>query len=109
MQKLVAKLTRLGKAAPRIYKLLSHLYTSLAFALQSNAKLLEETSNYFRKIVEQIIKTKNFSCKPLDLQRHLNFVMKKAAKMINKNRHLYLINSTMQEELNFILQALSPD
>ena len=35
--------------------------------------------------------------------------MKKAAKMINKNGHLYLINATMGEELNFILQALSPD
>jgi hypothetical protein len=37
MQKLVGKLARLGKEAPWIYKLMSRLYTSLAFALRSNA------------------------------------------------------------------------
>ena len=108
MQKLVGKLARLGEAAPWIYKLMLHVYTSLAFALQSNDKLFEETSSSFHKIIKQI-KTKNFYCELLDLQCHSNFVMKKAAMMINKNGHLYLINSTMREELNFILQALSPD
>jgi hypothetical protein len=34
--------------------------------------------------------------------------MKKAAKMVNKHSHLYLINLTMQDELNFLLQALLP-
>jgi len=34
MQKLVGKLVRLGEGAPWIFKLMSHLYTSLAFALK---------------------------------------------------------------------------
>ncbi len=34
MQKLVGKLARLGEGAPWIFKLMSHLYTSLAFAPQ---------------------------------------------------------------------------
>jgi hypothetical protein len=35
--------------------------------------------------------------------------MKRAAKMVSKHGHLYLVNSTMREELNFILNTLSPD
>jgi hypothetical protein len=33
MQKLIGKIARLGEVAPWIFKLMSHLYTSLAFAL----------------------------------------------------------------------------
>jgi hypothetical protein len=36
MQKLVGKLAQLGEGAPWVFKLMSHLYTSLAFALKSN-------------------------------------------------------------------------
>jgi hypothetical protein len=35
--------------------------------------------------------------------------MKKAAKMINKHRQKYLVNPTMQDILNFISHALSPN
>ena len=34
--------------------------------------------------------------------------MKKAAKVVNKHNHLYLVNSTMQDELIFISHALLP-
>ena len=44
--------------------------------------------------------------KQLNHQRHVNFVMKKAAKMVNKHNHLYLLNSTMRDELIFISHAL---
>jgi hypothetical protein len=49
MQKLVGKLARLGKGVPWTYKLMSHLYTSLAFALKSNAELLKKSSSGFRE------------------------------------------------------------
>ncbi len=35
--------------------------------------------------------------------------MKKAAKMVNKNHATYLVNRTMQDELNFIADALKPN
>jgi hypothetical protein len=35
--------------------------------------------------------------------------MKKAAKKVSKHGHLYLVNSTMGDELNFFSKALSPD
>ncbi len=52
--KLIRKLAGLGKRAPWIYKLMSHLYTSLAFALKSNAELLKKSSSGFQKFVKQI-------------------------------------------------------
>ena len=45
----------------------------------------------------------------MDLQRDVNFAIKKAAKMVNKHKHLYLVNSTMRDELNFLSKALEPD
>jgi hypothetical protein len=108
MQKLVGKLARLGEGAPWIFKLMSHLYTSLAFALKSNTELLERSSSGFRDLVKQI-STKTFSGKISGHQRHVNFAMKKAEKMVNKNNSTYLVNKTMQEELSFIADALKPD
>jgi hypothetical protein len=108
MQKLVGKLARLGEGAPWIFKLMSHLYTSLAFALKSNTELLEKSSSGFRDLVKQIT-TKTFSGKISDHQRHINFAMKKAAKMVNKNHATYLVNRTMRDELNFISDALKLD
>ncbi len=108
MQKLVGKLAHLGEGAPWIYMLMSHFYTSLAFALKSNTELLEKSSSGFRKFIDQIT-TKNFSGKQLDNQQHVNFAMKKAAKMINKHGHQYLVNRMMRDELTFLSQALSPD
>ena len=108
MQKLVRKLARLGEEAPLIFKLMSHLYTSLAYALKNNTKLLTKSSSVFRDLVKQI-SMKNFTGKMSDHQRHIKFAMKKAAKMANKNNHMYLVNKTMREELNFIAHALKPD
>ncbi len=54
VQKLVRKLARLGEGAPWIFKLMSHLYTSVAFALKCNTKLLEKSSSGFRDLVRQI-------------------------------------------------------
>ncbi len=70
MQKLVGKLSHLGKGAPWIFKLMSHLYTSLVFALKSNTKLLEKSSKGFRDLVNQI-RTKPFLGKQSDHQCHI--------------------------------------
>jgi hypothetical protein len=87
---------------------MSHLYTSLAYALKSNTKLLEKSSSGFRDLIKQIL-TKNYSVRISDHRRHINFAMKKAAKMVNRNNHNYLMNRTMQDKLNFIAHSLKPD
>jgi hypothetical protein len=81
MQKLVGKLASLGEDAPWIFKLMSHLYTSLVYALKSNTKLLEKSSSGFRDLIKQI-STKNYSGRISDHQRHINFAMKKAEKWL---------------------------
>ena len=91
MQKLIGKLARLGEGAPWIFKLMSHLYTSLAFALKTNTELLQESSSGFRELVNQIT-MKNFSGEQSDHQRHIKFAMTKAAKMITRHNHNYLVN-----------------
>jgi hypothetical protein len=56
MQKLVGKLAPLGEAAPWIYKLMSHLYTSLAFALGKNEEFPTKSLPGFRFHCAQIEK-----------------------------------------------------
>jgi hypothetical protein len=51
MQKLVGKIARLGEGAPWIFKLMSHICTSLAFALQNNKTLLKASSHKFRSLI----------------------------------------------------------
>jgi hypothetical protein len=82
MKKLVRKLARLGEGTPWIFKLMSHLYTSLACTLKSNTKLLEKSPSGFRDLIKQT-STKNFSGRISDHQRQINFAMKKEAKMVN--------------------------
>jgi hypothetical protein len=59
MQKLIRMLTQLGDGAPWVFKLMSHLYTSLAYALKNNTELLEKGSRGFIELCD-VISTKNF-------------------------------------------------
>jgi hypothetical protein len=106
MQKLVGKLACLGKAATWIYKLMSHLYTSLAFALRMNNEFLTKSLPGFRLLCAQR-KTKQFNIDHSILQRGVCFAMKQAAKMVDYHKVVYQDNETMQEELNLFAQALS--
>jgi hypothetical protein len=108
MHKLIGILARQGKGAPWTFKLMSHLYTSLAYALKNNKTKLENRSKELRELINQI-EQKQFFGNQTDLQLNVNFVMKGAAKTVYNFRHKYLINCTMCEELNFISEALKPD
>jgi hypothetical protein len=50
-QKLMGKQARLAKGANWVFHLLSHLYSSIAYALSKNKRLLTESSAEFRDIV----------------------------------------------------------
>ncbi len=50
-QKLTGKLARLAKGANWVFHLLSHLYSSIAFALSENKRLLTESSAEFQDII----------------------------------------------------------
>ncbi len=50
-QKLTGKLAHLAKGANWVFHLLSHLYSSIAYALFKNKRLLSESSAEFRDVV----------------------------------------------------------
>ena len=108
MQRLVGKIARLGEGAHWIYKIMTHLYFSLAFALKQNGALLMISSPEFKKLSDQLA-TKQFRGKPSDIAKHVCFAMKKAAQMKNRAKYSYKINPSMRQELDFIRQALEPD
>jgi hypothetical protein len=108
IQKLVGKMARLGKGAPWIFKLMSHIYTSLAFALKQNKALLLACSPKFQELVDKI-ERKQFSRNQSEIAKELNFAFKIAAKLVISHKQVYAINKTMQAELDFIRQALNND
>jgi len=87
---------------------MSHIYTSLAFTLQNNKTLLEASSHKFRSLILQI-QRKHFVGNQADIAKEISFTLKLATKLINNNKHLYSVNETMREELEFIQQALDND
>ncbi len=105
IQKLVGKIARLGEGAQWIYKIMSHIYTSLAYTLKQNELLLRSCSPKFCDIVGKI-ERKQFSGSQRKMARELNFALKTAAKMVNSHSQVYIINETMCKELKFIQQAL---
>ncbi len=84
---------------------MSHIYTSLAFALKQNEELLLACSPKFCKIVGNI-EHKQFFGNHSEIARELNFALKTAARMMNHHKQVYVINETMQVEIDFIRQAL---
>ncbi len=108
MQKLIGKIARLGEGAQWIFKLMSHIYTSLASALQNKKTLLEASLHKFRSLILQI-RRKHFVGNQADIAKEISFALKLAAKLVNNSKHLYSVNETMHEELEFIRQALDDD
>jgi hypothetical protein len=75
------------------------------FALKQNKELLLACSSNFREIVGNI-EQKQFSGNQSEFAKELNFALKTAAKMVNHFKQVYVINETMQAEIDFIRQAL---
>ena len=108
MQKLLGKLARLGQGAPWVYKLMSHLYSSTAFALQQNKIFLQSSSTEFKNIVNEI-KSKQYRQKTSELAKEINFALKRAAKMIHQCKKEFNINASMREEIEWFRQVLDPN
>ena len=79
IQKRVGKIARLGEGAPWIYKIMSHVYTSLAFALKQNESLLRQCSSEFRNIITRI-KRKQLAGNQYEFAKELNVVLKTASR-----------------------------
>jgi hypothetical protein len=107
-QKLTGRLARLTKGSNWVFHLLSHLYSSIAYALSKNKRLLTESSAEFQDIV-LAIQTNAFVAPCKDLARHTSFAMKCAAKLAHHASYQYNINRTMRYENKFFCNKLKPD
>ncbi len=107
-QKLTGKLARLAKGANWVFHLLSHLYSSIAYTLSKNKRLLTKSSAEFQNIV-LAIQTNAFVTPCKDLARHTSFAMKRAAKLTHHASYQYNINRTMCYKTEFFHNKLKPD
>jgi hypothetical protein len=107
-QKLTGKLARLAKGANWVFHLLSHLYSSIAYALSVNKRLLTESSAEFQDIF-LAIQTNAFATPCKDLAQHTSFAMKHVAKLTHHASYQYNINRTMQYKIKFFCDKLKLD
>ena len=92
------------EGAPWVSHLMSHMYTSIAYALHGNTKYLKEASNDFRKLVANIERHR-FSRKD-NAPKVVNFYLKQLAKSVHHCKNEYVINKTMRAEIEFFREAL---
>jgi len=106
-QELVGKLGRLSSGAHWVYHIMSHMYTSIAYALKKNRLYLEDASEEFRELLENIEKKKY--AKSDNSAKHINFALKQLARSVHHCKVDYLMPPTMQAEIAFFREALEDD
>ncbi len=98
-QTLTGKLGHLTEGAPWVHHLMTHLYTSIAYALAENKRLLTESSQEFCDILEAIC-TESFSCSTTNQNWHILFSLKKAARMVHHSKYKFVINLSIVRRSN---------
>ena len=105
-QELVGKLGRLSSGAHWVFHIMSHIYTSIAYALRSNRVYLHGASSEFKELLENIERKKY--AKSDNSAKHINFALKQLARSVHHCKVEYVIPPTMLAEIAFFREAL-PD
>jgi hypothetical protein len=87
---------------------MSHVYTSLAYALMQNKLLMSNCLPKFCDMTSRI-ESKGFSGNQCKFDKELNFALKMASKMVNSHTQVYLINETLCKKLKLKWQAFQED
>ena len=106
-QELVGKVGRLSSGAHWVFHIMSHMYTSIAYALRKNRLYLEGASKEFKELLENIERKKY--AKSDNSAKHINFALKQLARSVHHCTMEYLIPPTMQAEIAFFREALEDD
>ena len=101
IETLTGQLGHIANSAPWLKHLLSHLYTSIAFALKSNQSYLICTNKHFR----DQLKTAKGEFADVD-EMHRTFAQSEIARKVHNLKKTYVIPPTMKEELQIIRYAL---
>jgi len=107
-QQLTGKLGHLAEGSPWVHHLMTHLYASITHSLAENKRLLTESSQEFRDVV-QSLQTGSFYCLATDQVRHVSFALKKAARMVHHSKYKFVINLSMRQEIEFFRDKLQPN
>lgn len=104
---LAGKLGHMCIAAPWLKFLMSHLYSSMAYALKMNQWDLIKTSRSFREALKQLRTEDTHNHR--DASRVTTFYQAETARTVHKHKKHYRINKTMRRELNLIRTILRDD
>jgi len=102
---LVGKLGHIAQSYCPFYFFVSHLYSSLAFALHTNRAFLINTSKRFRAVIKKT-KQDGIHCVAAD-EREINFALSQSAKKVHSYPTKYRIPPSLREELKYISGILA--
>ena len=97
---IAGRLGYIAETSPWLKYLVSHLYSSIAHALNKNRQILLSTSAEFRAMLKL---QKQIEASEL----HKSFALAHTAKAVHHHKACYHFNSTLREEIKIILAALS--
>lgn len=105
MELLVGKLGRIAQAFRPLYYLMSHLYSSLAYALRENNAYLVTTSRRYRLMLQTskqpIIDNDNTD------RRRVTFAASKVAKAQHGCKQMYRIPGSLAAEIVFLTELMA--
>ena len=107
---LAGRLGHIATSATWLSFLMSHVYTSIAFALNVEHRHLICTSRDFRRLIKEIKQARtpadnSASCETQS--RRASFAHSKAASLVHRSRSKFRINPVLRRELSLIHQALT--
>jgi hypothetical protein len=101
----VGKLGCIAQAYRPFYFFMSHLYSSLAFALCKNRAFLINTSKRFRALIKKT-KQDGIHCVAAD-EGEINFALSQSTKKVHSCPTKYRIPPLLREELKYISGILA--
>lgn len=106
MELLVGKLGRIAQAFRPLFFLMSHLYSSLAYALRESNSHLVTTSRQYRRAMLQTSKQPIIDNGETD-RREVTFAASKVAKAMHGCRQTYRIPASLAAELAFLTKLMA--
>jgi hypothetical protein len=97
----------LAKGANWVFRLLTHLYASIAYALSKNKRFLEDSSPEFQTLIKSL-RLGYFFCNVKYQIRHISYAIKHSAKLVHQSRCQYNITKSMRQEIEFFRKKLLP-
>ena len=107
--RLAEKCARLGQGAIWVFHLLTHMYSSMSYAIKKNGEHLCANNASFRQMMKKMKSLHALTVQTkLDVD-HLNFYVKKTAQKTLKYNETYFIVHTLRAELELLRNWLQPD